>query len=195
MGKLEEIVKYNQYFVNEKRFTPFSTREHQEKPVLILSCMDSRFIELIPEVMNLNIEAAKIIQNDGGRISHPFGSVMRSIIVSIYELNVNEIFVIGRNECDEKNTQSSCLHKLMEDDHSLHKIKTLQHVGINVEKWLKEYDNPVDGLRQSVKMIKNHPLLPDSIAVHGLMMDSKTGKLDLIVNGYREEKTLVSSFS
>lgn len=188
MGKLDEIVEFNQSFVDENRFTPFSIREKQEKPVLILSCMDSRFIELIPEVMNLNIEDAKIIQNDGGLISHPFGSVMRSIIVSIYELNVDEIFVIGRNECTNKNKQSTCLHKLMENDHSLHKMKTLRHVGINVEQWLKEYDNPVDGLSQSVQMIKNHPLLPEKIAVHGLIMDPTSGKLNLIVNGYERNK-------
>ena len=195
MGKLEEIVEFNQDFVDEKRFTPFTTREYEKKPVLILSFMDSRYIEFIPKTMNLKIDDAKIIQNDGGIISHPFGSVMRSIIVSIYELNVNEIFVIGRNDCRNQNKQSSCLHKLMENDHSLHKIKTLQHVGINVEKWLEEYDNPIEGLRQNISMIKNHPLLPEQVAVHGLIMDPTSGKLDLIVNGYKEGKSVVPSFS
>jgi carbonic anhydrase len=35
-------------------------------------------------------------------------------------------------------------------------------------------------------VIKNHPLLPKDIPVHGLVIDPKTGKLDLIVNGYED---------
>jgi carbonic anhydrase len=33
-------------------------------------------------------------------------------------------------------------------------------------------------------MIRNHPLLPHNLPVHGLVMDPETGKLDLVVDGY-----------
>jgi len=32
-------------------------------------------------------------------------------------------------------------------------------------------------------MIKNHSLFPKDIRVHGLIMDSKTGKIDIIIDG------------
>lgn len=39
-------------------------------------------------------------------------------------------------------------------------------------------------VKDSVDVIKHHPLFPENVPVHGLVIDPKTGKLDLIVNGY-----------
>lgn len=195
MGKLDEILNHNQKFVNEKRMTPCSARKYPEQPILILSCMDNRLVELLPQAMNVEKGGAKIIQNAGGMISHPFGSVMRSIVISIYDLGIKEIFVIGHKDCSNADPKRpKFLQNMMQNESSLHKMKTLQHAGINVEKWLKGFDDPAEGIRQSVQMIKNHPLLPDGVAVHGLLMDPQTGELTLIVNGYNQEKTMVSSF-
>ncbi|RYY32205.1 hypothetical protein EON62_05655 [archaeon] len=43
--------------------------------------------------------ALQIIKNAGAVITHPFGGIMRSIIVALYELNANEVFVIGHHDC------------------------------------------------------------------------------------------------
>jgi len=32
--------------------------------------------------------------------------------------------------------------------------------------------------------VKNHPLLPANLPVHGLLIDSTTGELELVINGY-----------
>lgn len=39
------------------------------------------------------------IKNAGGVISHPFGSAVRSLLIAIYELGVEEIFVVGHTDC------------------------------------------------------------------------------------------------
>src|SRR5207244_1437256 len=39
---------------------------------------------------------------------------------------------------------------------------------------------PADGVHASVHMIKTHPLLPQHIKVHGLLIDPDTGKLDVL---------------
>jgi carbonic anhydrase len=41
----------------------------------------------------------QIIKNAGAIITHPFGGIMRSIIVALYELGADEIFVIGHHDC------------------------------------------------------------------------------------------------
>ncbi len=38
----------------------------------------------------------------------------------------------------------------------------------------------------TVKTIKEHPLMPKDINVHGLAMDPYTGKIDVLVNGYED---------
>lgn len=42
----------------------------------------------------------------GGTISHPFGSVIRSILISIFELGVEEIMVIGHTDCGVQHINS-----------------------------------------------------------------------------------------
>ncbi|WP_158555996.1 carbonic anhydrase [Peribacillus glennii] len=36
----------------------------------------------------------------------------------------------------------------------------------------------------SVDLIKNHPLMPENIAVLGMVIDPETGKLDFVLDGY-----------
>ena len=43
-----------------------------------------------------------------------------------------------------------------------------------------------DSVRHTVGMIRRHPLMPDYIPVHGLVIHPTTGKLALIVNGKTE---------
>jgi carbonic anhydrase len=65
-------------------------------------------------------------------------------------------------------------------------LATLSHAGINLQQWLTGFDSVESGVRESVGVIRNHPLIPKDVVVHGLMMDSETGALKLIVDGYKE---------
>lgn len=64
---------------------------------------------------------------------------------------------------------------------------TLSHSGIDLRAWLAGFDTPETGVRQSVHTIRNHPLLPPDLPVHGMMIDPDTGKLELLMDGYAED--------
>ncbi|HEX8911299.1 MAG TPA: carbonic anhydrase, partial [Humisphaera sp.] len=66
-------------------------------------------------------------------------------------------------------------------------VQTLGHAGIDLEKWLTGFENPADGVRQSVDIVREHPLLPKGLPVHGLIMDPETGKLELLIDGYAKK--------
>ena len=51
--------------------------------MVIISCMDTRLVELLPKAMNMRNGDVKIIKVAGAVISHPFGSIMRSILVAV----------------------------------------------------------------------------------------------------------------
>ena len=61
--------------------------------------MDTRLIELLPKAMNLRNGDAKIIKSAGAMVAHPFGGIMRSILVAVYELQADEVYVIGHHDC------------------------------------------------------------------------------------------------
>lgn len=85
---IDEILKYNKQFVAEKGYERFITTKYPDKKIAILSCMDTRLTELLPAALGIKNGDVKMIKNAGGIISHPFGSVIRSLLVAIYELGV-----------------------------------------------------------------------------------------------------------
>lgn len=96
---LEEILAYNKKFVEDKGYEAYITNKYPDKKIAILSCMDTRLTALLPAALGIKNGDVKMIKNAGGVISHPFGSVIRSLLVAIFELGVEEIMVIAHSDC------------------------------------------------------------------------------------------------
>ena len=185
MNPIAEILAFNRDFVREKRYEQFRTDRFPDKRMVILTCMDTRLIELLPRAMNLRNGDVKIIKTAGAIVSHPFGSVARSIIVAVYELGAREVLVVGHHDCGM--TGLSCariLEKAKARGVPDHVFQTLQSSGINLDKWLVGFSDVRDGVTRSVELIKNHPLLPRDVPVHGLLVHPETGELEVLVDGY-----------
>lgn len=194
MTLIDEILAFNASFVSDRRYEPFRTDTLPNKNLLILTCMDSRLVELLPQAMNVRNGDVKIIKNAGALVTHPFGSVMRSILVGVYKLNVREIAVVGHHDCGVTGLNSSdFLSQALSQGVSDITLTTLKNAGIDFENWLRGFDRPEDGVRQSVDMIRRHPLLPSHLPVHGLVISPVTGKLDLICSGYKSAADSASS--
>ena len=184
MSILAEILDYNRRFVERREYQSFLTDRFPNKRLVILTCMDTRLVELLPRAMNMRNGDVKIIKNAGALVSHPFGSVMRSILVAVYELDAQEIAVIGHHDCGM--TGLSCariLDKIRQRGIPDTVIETLGNCGIDLEKWLTGFESAAEGVRQSIRIIRNHPLLPPKLPVHGLVIHPVTGKLDLLIDG------------
>ena len=52
MTMLQDILEFNKEFVQEK-YEPFITTKYPDKRIVVLSCMDTRLVELLPKAMNL----------------------------------------------------------------------------------------------------------------------------------------------
>ena len=66
------------------------------------------------------------------------------------------------------------------------RITTLRNAGIGLDNWLTGFTDVEDSVHHTVGMIRRHPLMPNYIPVHGLVIHPTTGKLALIVNGKTE---------
>lgn len=179
---IDEILQFNKFFVENKGYEKYITDKYPEKKVAIVSCMDTRLTELLPASLGLKNGDAKIIKNAGGIISHPFGSVMRSLLIAIYELEVREILVIGHTDCGARYTGS---HKMIEKmkSHGITQdnIDIIKYCGIDFDSWLSGFVDIDDSIKKSVELIQKHPLVPETVIVYGLVIDSVTGELSKIV--------------
>ncbi|MRH44933.1 carbonic anhydrase [Aquibacillus halophilus] len=184
---LDELIEYNQDFAKEEKFIPYQTDKFPDKRIIIFSCMDTRLVELLPNALNIKNGDAKIVKNAGAIIKNPFGSIMRSLLVAIYELGADEILVIGHHDCGMKGFNGKQLiEKAMHRGVPKETIETLKYAGIDVEDWLQGFESVEESVGHSVNVIRNHPMLPINTPVHGLVIDPNTGKLDIVTRGYSE---------
>lgn len=179
---IDKILQYNQLFVENKGYEKYITSKYPDKKIAIVSCMDTRLTELLPAALGLRNGDAKIIKNAGGIISHPFGSVMRSLLIAIYELEVHEILVIGHTDCGARYTDSSkMLEKMQARGVTQRNIDLIKYCGVDFDAWLGGFMDIDRSVQESVELIRKHPLVPDDIQVYGLVIDSVSGALRKVV--------------
>lgn len=178
---IDEILKYNREFVAYRGYEKFITSKYPDKKIAIVTCMDTRLVALLPAALGLKPGDVKIIKNAGGTITNPFDSTVRSLLVAIYELGVNEIMIIGHTECGVQGMNAEeMLHLMRERGIPEEHINLMMHCGIDLKKWLHGFDNTEKAVIDTVDLVKNHPLMPKDVTVRGYIMDSVTGKLDTI---------------
>ncbi|RKP49995.1 carbonic anhydrase [Cohnella endophytica] len=188
MSIVPSLLAINQKFVEEKRYKDFLTDKFPDKKLAILTCMDTRLSELLPKALGLKNGDAKFIKNAGAILTQPFGSAMRSILVAVYALNAHEVIVIGHHGCGMTEIDPvQMVDKFVARGIDPLAIKTLEDSGIRMDKFLKGFQRPEEGVMHSVRMIRRHPLFPKEVPVHGFVMDPETGAVEVIVEDYREE--------
>ncbi|MGT2666068.1 beta-class carbonic anhydrase [Streptococcus rifensis] len=190
MSLLSDILTFNKEFVANQAYLPYQTEsKFPEKNVVMVTCMDARLVELSQKSLNLSNGDVKVIKNAGAVISHPFGSVMRSLIVAVYELKADEIIIMGHKDCgmSQVDTTSIAQH-MIERGVSEKDLKMLQYAGVNLDSWLNGFEDVFESVAHDVSMVQNHPLLPKDVPVHGLVINPETGALSLVVDGYETLK-------
>lgn len=178
---IEQLLEFNQQFVDEKQYENYVSDKYPSKKVAILTCMDTRLTNLLPAALGLKNGDVKMIKNAGAIITSPFGSVMRSLIVAIYDLNVNEILVIGHYDCGMQSLDSKAIMEKMKNRNiTQEKISLIESCGVDFEKWLHGFDRVDDSVQSTVDLIKKHPLIPADVNVFGLIIDPTTGKVNRV---------------
>ncbi|MEW9500770.1 beta-class carbonic anhydrase [Jeotgalibacillus marinus] len=185
MTLLSEILSFNKQFVSEKQYEPYVTTKFPDKKLVILTCMDTRLVELLPKSMNMKNGDVKVVRNAGAVIMHPFGSIMRSLLVAVYELQADEVIIIGHYDCGMGTVNSnSMIRKMKERGIKEDTFNTLMYSGIDLHEWLKGFEDVKESVCYSVDMVRQHPLMDKKVPVHGLVIDPNTGQLDIVEDGY-----------
>ncbi len=175
---IDDVLQFNRAFVQNKSYERYLTSKYPDKKMAILSCMDTRLTELLPAALGLRNGDAKLIKNAGGVISHPFGSVMRSILIAIYELDVKDILVIGHSDCGVQHVDANeMVQHMLRRGISKDNIDMVRYCGVDFEDWLSRFDCVENSVQETVDFLAKHPLIPHDISLYGFVIDSQTGEL------------------
>ena len=96
-------------------YTCMDTRvsKYPARQLAIYTCMDTRLVDFLEPAMGIARGEAKVIKAAGNMITGPFDEVIRSLMVAVYELGVNEIMVVGHKDCGMQHSTSESLKKRM----------------------------------------------------------------------------------
>lgn len=190
MSILDEILEANQKFVEHlpEEFIEYCpwTSKLPKRELAIFTCMDTRLVDFLGPAMGIRRGDAKVIKNAGNSVTGPFEATIRSLLVSIFELGVNEIIVIGHLDCGISHTTSKGLiEKMLDRGISLDAIKMVER---ELENWIDHFHHPIDNVEEVVMKIRSNPLIPKDVPVHGMIFDPHIGKLEVVVDGYKAIK-------
>ena len=165
-----------------KRFFPSHGFQHLwnrlHKKIAILTCMDTRLVELLPAALGIRNGDVKLIKNAGGMITGPFDSAVRSLLVGIIELGVEEVMVIGHTDCGVAHINADMMIRhLIQRGISQDHIDMMRYCGIDFEAWLRGFDCVENSVAETVDLLRNHPLMPADVTIRGYVINTETGEL------------------
>ena len=184
--RLNEMFKHNEQFVASGAYKQFavSSSSASSARCVIVTCMDSRLTHLLPAALNIKQGDAKIIKTAGAILSHPFGGIMRSIIVALYELRASEVFVVGHDDCGMRMVDPAATkQKMLDAGVPEHRLQVLESAGVDVNKWLKGFVSLDESVLAASEVVRNHPLVPPGLRVSGLIINPTTGAVRLAASG------------
>ncbi|MDI9614646.1 carbonic anhydrase [Methanothermobacter sp.] len=163
---IKDILSENRKFVKEEG-TLLNAKP--AKGLCIITCMDSRLTGFLEDALGIGRGDAKIIRNAGNIVDD---GAVRSAAVAIYALGVREIIIVGHTDCGmtrlDRDRIVSEMRKLGVDEDVIENfsLRTLNPIA-------DEEENVIEGIRR----LRSSPLIPESVKVHGLIIDIATGEL------------------
>jgi carbonic anhydrase len=146
----------------------------------ILTCMDARLDPA--KYAGLSEGDAHVIRNAGGRASD---DAIRSLVISYKLLGTAEWFVIHHTDCGMEFFTNEVITDLLANSLETAALgpEGFYDVGTgpgspeaaNID-WLCITDQ-TGSVAEDVQRIRNHPLVPESIAIYGYVYDVRTGRL------------------
>lgn len=175
---MEAIKQHNRQFVEEGSYREFTASKFPARKTAVVTCMDTRLVGMLEAALGLRQGDVKMIKNAGGLVTDPYGDSMRSLLVAIYELGVENVMIIAHTNCGVEGMDGHhFINDMKKRGISPETIENIKADGIDLEAWLTGFSDTEEAVRKSVELVKNHPLLPNGIKVSGFVIDTVTGEL------------------
>jgi len=185
MTLLDTILKANRKFIHPGAFPPLP--KNPKRQFAIFTCMDTRLVDFLEPAMGIRRGDAKVIKNAGNTLVDPLhGGVIRSLVAAIFMLGVDEIFVIGHEDCGMASVDPEQI-KLDMIARGIAAESIEEHVP-DLAQWIGAFGCPNENVADVVGKIRANPLIPKDVPVHGLIFCPNDGHLDVVVNGYESSR-------
>jgi len=177
---LEAIVEANHAAVEGRRGEVNLADHAGALPLAALTCIDARLNKLFPGALGVTEEEFVWLRDAGNVITSPTSSTVRSIALSVFVKGAKEIAVIGHTDCKlSKLSMMDFLARLQE-----HGIDRTRLDIPNLHEFFGLFSSETQNVIKGCGYLRQSPVIPPKIPVHGLVINTSTGRLEWVVNGY-----------
>jgi carbonic anhydrase len=159
MSARNETLPANEEFARE--FEWGGLRAPPSRRLAVVTCMDARIEPL--RMLGLRPGEAHVLRNAGAIVTD---DVLRSLVISHWELGTQEAFVIGHTDCGMASFTNETLRR------------KLASFGVpDTSTDFLPFRDVEQSVRRGVQLIAASPLLPEPYRVHGFVYDVADGRL------------------
>jgi len=160
----DDLLKANEEYA---RAFPYADREGVARAgVAVVTCMDARIPPL--EMLGLQLGDAKVVRNPGGRVTPV---AMEALVLAVHLLGVDKILVVPHTRC----AMASSTQEEM-------RARVAESAGVDTSgTTFSVVEDQQAALVEDVRSVREHPLIPDSVAVGGFVYDVATGRLNRVI--------------
>jgi len=187
MELLDDLARSNENFVNQGKANNYASipATGAKKKLALVACMNPRMSKFQEEALGLECGDAFVIRVEGASfIEKATSEVLRSLAIAVHKYGVEEILVLQHDDCGMHETKMGDFIERMRKNGifrtnlDIFDLKTFYGGFVNIK----------ESVRRSVSFILNSGIIPETVAVHGAIIYTKTGKMEVIVNGYKERR-------
>lgn len=152
------------------------------EPFVVVACLDARLTGLLEPAMGLPRNRAVIVRTAGNRVSRANPDVLRSIAVGFFVKGAREVFIVGHTDCAMARFSATQI------------AENFREAGVaraafgdeDLRTWFGAFVSVEANVRESVDALRRSGLVPAGGKVHGLVIDTAGGALQVIVDGDAE---------
>src|SRR3984893_7229649 len=160
MSVIDEVLAANEIYARThelRRLTPRPARK-----LAILTCMDTR---LSTRTVGLMTGDAHIIRNAGGIVTE---DSLRSLLISHYLLDTDEIMVINHTDCGLMHTSEEGLRT---------RIQNRTGTAAIAPAFFFAFQNVEENVRYQLQRLHTQPRIPKGVSVRRFVHDVSSGRL------------------
>ena len=172
---LQEICESNQAFLAG------APRRLDDKgdPFVVVACIDPRLTDFLEPALGLPRHRAVVTRTAGNIISADCQGVLRSIAAAFYLKRGKEVFVVGHTDC--------ALSKFS----AAEVIDSFRGKGVprsafgngDLRTWFGAFTDVKDNVIRSVNFLRRSGIVPVDTKIHGLVLGTEDGKLEIVIDG------------
>ena len=172
---LTDILDCNSSYVNKSAKVLDSAGE----PFLIVACVDQRLTGLLEPALGLPRSRGHVLRTAGNTISQSNRDVLRSVAAGLYIKRVKEILIIGHTGCGMAQFQA----KEVIDNFRAAGIPRSAFGEEDLRIWFGAFSDIRSNVLRSIDCLRRCGIVSPSIKIHGLIMDTLSGSLEIVFNG------------